>query len=270
MAMLVNHTRRGFSRVIGRLSPVRDIVSRVRLAVGRGLLTLGCAACGRGFFNPLPADASGSATGSDGATIHPAIAFVQSQSGAAGGDFLQLSLPTPQHAGDTNVVTVSYAGADLSLVSDSNHNVYATALGPLAGSSGVTEVVLYAPNIAAGVDAVMVNFSSMPTFLQGGVYEYENIAPQNSVDNATGLFGAGGVQAASGLLDLASDGDLLFASVCNNDTSSTNIASFTLRTITPTMLVEDAQAPTSGQYNAATSDTISSSWIDILVGFRRN
>ena len=262
MAMPVNHTRRGFSRVIGWLSVARDSLNRVRW-IG---FAIGCSACGRGFFNPLPADSS---LGSDATPAGPPIAFVQGQSGSSSAPYLKLNFPTAQVAGNTNVLVVSWISGSPSVVMDDAGNQYATALGPITGPTGLSEVVYFASDIAGGQNAVQMNFSNTPALLQGAIYEYAHVATADAVDNATGLFGSGGVQAASGVIQLTSDGDVLLAAIADDTTSSTTIDGYSLRTITPTMLVEDIQAPTSGQYVAATSDTESGDWVTIAVGFRR-
>ncbi|MGH9545877.1 MAG: galactose oxidase-like domain-containing protein, partial [Terriglobales bacterium] len=97
------------------------------------------------------------------------ISFVQAGTGPStvqsSNSSVAVSFPSAQVAGDLNVVAVGWGDTSsaVSSVSDSRGNVYTRAVGP-ATTTGLSQSLYYAKNIAAGSNTVTVTFNQAAAY----------------------------------------------------------------------------------------------------------
>ncbi len=232
---------------------------------------LGCAACGRGFFNPDPQFQDAAVAGSDTTSQGPPIQFAQAAfaNGSATQEIF-VFLPLAQHAGATLVVAATWDASSISGVSDQLGDSFQAAIGPLITSNGHQLEIFYASNVlasASGQNVVVIACSGLAN-MAATVVEYTNVDRVQPLDAAVGKIGANGGVPSSGILHASYDGELLVGAVTSESTLG-SLPGYSLRQQANTFLFADLQAPTSGDYAAIADEPSSSNWIVTLVGLRR-
>src|SRR6266446_2564265 len=119
-------------------------------------------------------------------------AFVQSayQDPTASQTSVTVTFPAAQTAHDLNVIVVGWedTSAGMPSVADSNLNSYSLAIGPTQ-TTGFSQYIYYARDIASGSDAVTVTFPSPATNPDIRVLEYSGLDNVNPLDVAGGKIG---------------------------------------------------------------------------------
>jgi chitodextrinase len=186
---------------------------------------------------------------------------------------VNVAFPAAQRAGDLNVVAVAwYSSTSVRAITDSKGNTYALAIGPTTSSSGGTQSIYYAKNIAAaaaGANTVIVTFSGASAYPDVRAVEYSGADPTNPLDVA--VAGTGNTATTnSGSTTTSSASDLLFAANYV-DTGTTGAGTgFTSRVITQPDgdIVEDRLATTPGSYSATAPINPAGTWIMQMAAFR--
>jgi len=117
-----------------------------------------------------------------------AIAYIQSASqDPVSATSVTVNYAAAQNAGDLNVVVIGWANstAQVNSVTDSKGNNYLVAVGPTTLAHVATQVIYYAPNIAAaaaGTNTVTVTFNSAVPYPDVRVFEYSGISTSNPFD----------------------------------------------------------------------------------------
>jgi chitodextrinase len=184
-----------------------------------------------------------------------------------------LSFSAAQTAGNLNVVIVGWndTTSTVSSVSDTSHNVYTLASGPIA-AGGLTQAIYYAKNIAGatkGANQVTVIFAGAAAFPDVRILEYSGIDLVNAIDN--NVSGAGNnATSASGAMVTSNAADLLVAANTVSTTTTDPGSGFTTRIITNPNgdMVEDQVVTATGTYDATAALRPAGTWVMQMAAFR--
>ncbi|MBV8716470.1 MAG: hypothetical protein JOZ65_15505 [Chloroflexi bacterium] len=218
---------------------------------------------------PVPAVTSTPTTGGPGPKPAQPITFVQTNNAVPQSPQSTVSLTylRGQTAGNTNVLAIGWNDVESSLVavSDSQGNSYRVAA-QIARGSDVSQAILYASNIRAGVNTVTVTFSAAVPFADVRIFEYSGISASNPVDGTSSAAGNGGT-ATSGNAAVTSSNDVLFGAGMTDWSFNGGGKGYTVRVITSpdADLAEDGVA--SGVGSAATAP-VTGNWVMQAVAFR--
>src|SRR3984957_1533529 len=172
-----------------------------------------------------------------------------------------------QSSGDYNVVAINCStGVTITSVVDSEGNSYSLAAGPLANSSEGSTVSIYvAPNIKAGPNTVVVNFSGN-TWNEILVAEYAGIT---GVDVSAIGSGIGNPQ-SSGSATTTSAKDLLVSYVELAASGSPTAGSGFTKRITPSGNpgLEDRSVSATGSYSGTWTESGATNWISAMVALK--
>ncbi|MGH9545846.1 MAG: galactose oxidase-like domain-containing protein [Terriglobales bacterium] len=199
----------------------------------------------------------------------PTLGYVQGKSSTQySGSSVAISYGVAQTAGDLNVVSVMWGDtiSAVSSVTDSRGNSYALAAGPTT-ATGLTSVIYYAKNIAAGSNTVTVTFNRTAAYPNVNVLEYSGLDTVNPLDVTATATGSG-TTANSGTATTGSASELIFGA--GNPTSLFTGAGsgFSNRMINPYGgIAEDRIVNSTGSYNA-TAALQSGTWTMQMVTFR--
>jgi hypothetical protein len=174
-----------------------------------------------------------------------------------------------QTAGNSNVLAIGWNDATSRIVSvtDSAGNAYRVAA-PTSHSSGLSQAMYYAANIAGGSgNTVTVTFSAAVPFADVRALEYAGLDRSTPLDASVSASGSSR-QAATGSLVTSASGDLLVAGGMTDGTFTSSGATYTVRQMTQPDgdIVEDAMAGSGGSYSA--SAAVKGDWILQLAAFR--
>ena len=212
--------------------------------------------------NPRPADA--------------AIAYIQSASqDPVSATSVTVNYAAAQNAGDLNVVVIGWANstAQVNSVTDSKGNNYLVAVGPTTLAHVATQVIYYAPNIAAaaaGTNTVTVTFNSAVPYPDVRVVEYSGISTSNPFDVGVGASSITGTSTNSGSVTTGNANDLLVGANSIGDVFAAAGSGYTVRVVTnpDSDLVEDQTVTATGSYSATATQVNSSWWVMQLAAFR--
>jgi hypothetical protein len=179
-----------------------------------------------------------------------------------------------QTAGDLNVVVVGWndTTAAVSLVTDSNGNVYTLAVGPTQASGSLSQSIYYARGIfaaAANTNTVTVRFTVPAQYADVRILEYSGLNQINPVDVTSAAIGTNATS-DSGAVTTTNADELIFgANIVATGTSGSGTG-FTNRMITSPDgdIAEDRVVSTVGSYRATAPLTGSGPWIMQLVAFK--
>ena len=197
-----------------------------------------------------------------------AAAFIQSASSSPQSPqtTVQIAFPSPQTAGDLDVIVVGWNNTTSSAtVADSNHNPYAVAVGPTLGT-GLSQAIFYAKGIVGGPDLVTITFSAPTAFPDIRIVEYSGLT---GIDG-TGIGAAGnGPTASSGAVTTHTANSLLFGADMVAKTTTGPGAGFTSRGITNPDgdIIEDEIVAAVGSYSATATIGGGGAWLMQLVAF---
>ena len=109
-----------------------------------------------------------------------------------------VAYPATQTVGDLNVVAVGWGDTTSSegSVTDSKGNTYTRAVGPTT-TTGLSQSVYYAKNIAAGSNTVTVTFNQAAAYQDVRILEYSGLDPSTPLDVTAAAVGSG-TSASSG------------------------------------------------------------------------
>ena len=171
-------------------------------------------------------------------------------------------------AGDLLVVVAAWGdnaggGPTLNSISDSQGNLYATAVGPIIDdpvSANHSKVELfYAANVKGGANTVTVTLSTTPgVYLDFYMHEYSGImasSPLDQVSTATGT----GVSVNTGTATTTQSNELLFAFGLAPSISSAGNG-FTLRQVADGNATADQNVNSVGAYTATFTSTTGMGW----------
>jgi hypothetical protein len=176
-----------------------------------------------------------------------------------------------QTAGDLNVVVVGWNDTTntVNAVSDSNRNTYSLAVPPIMDSTGQTQAIYYAKNIAkaaAGANTVTVTFSGAATFPDIQILEYSGLSLSNPLDVTAGAAGTSST-ASSGSATTGTASELIFGAgtTCGNFTGAGS--GFTQREITSYGdIAEDRIVSSTGSYKATAP--VNCGWVMQMATFK--
>jgi hypothetical protein len=216
---------------------------------------------------PIPTATATPTAGVPGPT--QSIRFVQTNNAVPQSPQTSVSLTylQGQTAGNTNVLAIGWNDVTSSLVgvSDSHGNTYRVAAQSVRGSD-VSQAVLYASNIRAGVNTVTVTFSAAVPYADVRIFEYSGISGTSPLDGISSAAGNGGT-ATSGTFSTTTSNDLVFGAGMTDWSFGGGGAGYTVRVITSpdADICEDRVAPAGS--NAATAP-VTGSWVMQAVAFR--
>ena len=182
---------------------------------------------------------------------------------------VSVTYPSPQTAGNANVLAIGWNDmtASITSVSDSLGNAYA-AMVPTFRGNGLSQVIYFAGNIPAGTNTVTVVFDQPAAYVDLRATEYSGLMPTNAFDR--GASGTGATSSAdSGPVTLGQTNELVFGAGMTATTFTGPGPGFTTRVITSpdADIVEDQIARTVGPFNA-TASLAAGAWLMQVAGFR--
>jgi hypothetical protein len=210
---------------------------------------------------PTPTPAATATAGVPGST--QTIRFVQTNNAVPQSPQSTVSLTylQGQTAGNTNVLAIGWNDVTSSLVSvtDSQGNSYRVAA-QIARGSDVSQAILYASNIRAGVNTVTVTFSASVPYPDVRIFEYSGISSSNPLDSTSSSAGNGGT-ATSGNLKTSTSNDLVFGAGMTDWSFNGGGSGYTVRVMTSpdADIGEDAIASAAGTTAATAPAT--GSWV---------
>jgi len=198
----------------------------------------------------------------------PPITLVQKGTDHPGsGSMLEVTMPAPQIAGNTNIVVVSWfaAAGEVQSVSDTSGNTYASTNIPIAGSFSIR--MFYAANIigSANGNHIVAQLASSVSYPKLRVFEYAGLGP-SPFEGGTSSNGNGS-SVSSGPVTTTTPHVLLFAADVI-DGSSGAIAPFVARDITDGDLVETHEVQVAGTYTATATIGFPNRWVMMMAAFR--
>jgi Glycosyl hydrolases family 16/IPT/TIG domain len=200
------------------------------------------------------------------------IAFVQSGSGPntmqAKNTALSVSYPLTETAGDLNVVVVGWGDVTslVSMVTDSNGNIYSQAGGTATGS-GLRQAIFYAKGIAAGSNTVTVTFNQAAAYPDMRIMEYSGLDTSNPLDVTAAGVGTGTTASSAAATTAANE--LIIGAGNNGDGFSGAGTGFTLRMIDYYgNLGEDEIVSSTGSYSVSAPLKKSTSWVMQMATFK--
>ncbi len=180
-----------------------------------------------------------------------------------------LTLPSPQTAGDLNLVAVQWSSPTTSVTSitDSAGNQYVLAAGPTGDSDAGMQALYYAKNIAdANANTVSVNFSA-PDEPLVRILEYSGLDPTAPLDTAASSTGYGDT-ATTGPLTTSQTNELIVVVNALGQCLVSPSDGFATRDTAACDLVEDEVAASPGSYGASVSQGTPGTWIQQMVAFK--
>jgi hypothetical protein len=201
------------------------------------------------------------------------ISFVQGGTGPstvkASNSAVVVAYPATQTAGDLNVVAVGWGDttSSVSSVTDSRGNVYTRALGPTT-TTGLSQSIYYAKNIAAGSNTVTVTFNQAAAYPDVRILEYSGLDTSAPLDVTAAAVGSG-TSANSGSATTTSANELIFGAGSTTGVTYTGGGSgFTARIINNFgNLAEDKTVASTGS-NSATAPNSSGNWVMQMATFK--
>jgi len=209
---------------------------------------------------------TGADAGSDGGTDTGAgadsstgsIAFVQvaAATAAASASSIAVTFSQAQSAGDLVVVAVGWGSGNLTRISDSIGNGYASAFGPTHIAAGLSQSIYYAKAIAAaaaGANTVTITLGAATTPLNLVAVEYSGLDPVSPFDVAAGFGGRGTTTPDSTPVTTTSARELVFGAGITQGSFSGAGSAYTLRKLSGSGLAvaEDFVASSTGSYSAS-------------------
>jgi hypothetical protein len=201
------------------------------------------------------------------------ISFVQAGSGPstlqASNSTLAVAYPSPQTAGDLNIVAVGWGDttSSVSSVADSNGNTYIRAVGPTT-ITGLQQSIYYAKNIAAGSNTVTVTFNQAAAFPDERILEYSGLDQSVPLDVTAAAAGTG-TSASSGPATTASANELIFGAGSTAGTPYIGAGTgFTSRVIDIFGNIAEDKTVSSAASYSATAPNGSGNWVMQMATFR--
>jgi len=229
---------------------------------------------------PLAADARPPADGAsdapdaraDAAPTVP-ISFVQGTQTSSGDSMaITLQFAAVEHAGDLNVVVVSYqGGASLINVQDTEGNAYTdTGLVNYVNNLELYQDVWYAPSIAGGVTQVTASFDNLAVLPELRIAEYSGIAAVAPLDGLRVSGRGTGQILTSAMLTTTHAHDLLVAADFVGDFTDAVDPTFTWRHVLDDFgdVVEDREVMAVGSYQATAHQGMADDWLITLLAFK--
>jgi hypothetical protein len=213
----------------------------------------------------LPVDAATSADAAADADVDATvpIEFVQVTAGAgpAQSTTVQLVFPNPVTAHDTIIVAADYDSPGTLTVTDSLHNTYQSAIGPVGATIPCS--IVYALDVHGGNDTVILTLSQPPAaYFEIYVQEYSGIAALDGVASQDGT----GSAMTSGTANTSASNDLIFAFGVGGTIAPGS--GFIARSTFNSNLTEDAIAGAPGVYGATGTMVAGSGWTLVMTAFR--
>lgn len=181
-----------------------------------------------------------------------------------------LAFPNAQTAGDLNIIVAGWndSTATISSVTDSLGNSYSLAVGPTVQSGTATQSIYYAPNIRAGSNSVVVQFSTAAVYPDIRILEYAGANTTTPVDVVTANSGNGATSSTNPVT--TNYPDLLIAANLVQTTTSGPGAGFTQRlmTLPDGDIAQDEMTTQLGSYSASAPLSSAGPWIMQMVAVR--
>jgi hypothetical protein len=200
------------------------------------------------------------------------ITFVQAASGPSNiqssNSTLAVAYPAAQLAGHLNVVVIGWGDntSTITSVTDSQNNTYSLAIGPTS-TTGLSQAIYYAKNVAGGSNTVTVKFSKAAAYPDVRILDYSGADTVAPLDKAAGATGSG-TAANSGSVTTTASNELIFGAGTTETIFTAPGSGFVSRMVNIFgNIAEDRNVTASGSYNA-TATTNSSRWIMQVVTFK--
>jgi hypothetical protein len=201
------------------------------------------------------------------------IGFVQVASGPAtvqaSSSAVIVGYPATQTAGDLNVVVVGWGDTTSSVgtVSDSLGNAYTRAVGPTT-TTGVSESIYYAKNIAGGSNTVTVTFNQAAAYPDVRILEYSGLDTTAPLD-VTAVGVGSGTSASSGSAATTVANELIFGAGSTTGVAYTGAgAGFTSRIINNFGNIAEDKTVTSAGSNSVTAPNSGGNWVMQMATFK--
>src|SRR5215469_11915990 len=176
---------------------------------------------------------------------------------------VSVSFPSPQTAGDLNVVVVGWDDTTQTVqtVRDSAGNTYGLAIGPTTGT-GLRQSIYYAKNISGGSNTVTVTFNQAASNPDIRILEYSGIDTVNPLDVSAGTSGNSDTP-DSGFVATTAANELVVGA---NTVSSSNLvpgSPLTLRILTKpnSNIAEDRVVNVMGSYHTWAFLSQAANWV---------
>jgi hypothetical protein len=201
------------------------------------------------------------------------INFVQGGSGPASvqpsNSSVAVAFPSTQTAGDLNVVAVGWGDTTSSVgsVTDSKGNTYTRAVGPTT-TTGLSQSVYYAKNIAAGSNTVTVTFNQAAAYPDVRILEYSGLDPSTPLDVTAAAVGSG-TSASSGSATTTAANELIFGAGSTAGVAYTGAGTgFSARIINNFGNIAEDKTVSSTGSNSATAPNSSGNWVMQMATFK--
>ncbi len=178
--------------------------------------------------------------------------------------------PSPQSAGDLNVVVVGWndSTSTVSSVTDSAGNSYALARAAVTGTN-LTQAIYYAKNIvASSTNTVTVQFNQGASFPDVRIFEYAGLDTANPLDVSHGSSGQS-LTASSGSVTTTANNELVLASDTVLSKTLSPGAGYVPVVLTSFFdLAEQQVTSQKGKFNPSANLDASTNWVMQVVTFK--
>jgi RHS repeat-associated protein len=184
---------------------------------------------------------------------------------------LSAPYPSPQSAGDLNVVVVDWLGDSTTVTSltDSAGNVYSQAVGVVSYMGQLTQTIYYAKNIvASSANAVTVTFSGPADSADLRLLEYSGLDTTSPVDVTVSHTGSSATP-TTGALTTKNGSDLLVAALAASQPITGPGTGLTQRILYENLIVEDESVSSTGSYTATAKQSPSAPYVMQMVAFKQ-
>jgi len=203
-------------------------------------------------------------------------AFVQANSShtSAGVTSQTVVFSGAQSAGDLNVIAIGFCNSTstISSVADTKGNTYAVAAPATSASTNLTQVIYYAPSIAAagaGANTVTVTFNVSTPCSDVRIAEYSGIFLASPVDTTASGSATTGTAMSSGSASTSNVVDLLVGASYSADGFTVVGTGYTNRVTSAGLNnIEDQTVNAAGPYSATATQGSSGWWVMQMVAFK--
>jgi hypothetical protein len=228
----------------------------------------GGSANGSGVDAPHEIDAALLIDAPDASTM-PADGWVQGTSGTgASGDLYQLGYPLPQHAGDLDVVIVTWGPTTthVASVTDTLGDTF-TRISSAFSTGAHMQAFYYAPAVAAGANTVTVQFDATADASELRIAEYAGIVAATPVEHYTFSNGTGQAMSET-LIATTNAHDLLVAANTVESATDQTDPTYTLRLTENGDVLMDRIVNAPAQYSATAHQTGDVTWVFHVAAFK--
>ena len=200
------------------------------------------------------------------------IAFVQVAAGSinySNANTCSATFPSETNAGNLIIVGANWADQSITgFISDSQGNVYETAVGPYNWSGTQYRAQLfYAKNTKGGQNTVTLTLSKASEVCEMYIHEYAGIDAVSPLDQNAVAKGISSQTPSSGIKTTTEVNEIIFGYVMSAGSISGAGSGFTARSTYNNNLTEDKIVSSIGSYSVV-SDKSNSNWMAMMATFK--